>query len=133
MALRASAYRWRASHFLKWNPGEALRRHERVSRTKLAESAEVSIGTPELLDAVMNAQRRDARIMYARAVDLGSLQQTSQHSPVALTLGEHHERRGFKPCCHLLQSPGKRRWRREDALVRHDGQKLVYAWPWQRP
>jgi len=48
-----------------------LLRHERVSRSKVCESVEISVCTPELVDAMMDAQSGYARIVDARPGDLG--------------------------------------------------------------
>jgi hypothetical protein len=70
---------------------------ERVSCSKVCESVEVSVGTPEFSDAVMNAQSCDAGIVDTRPGGLGSFDQSMKHVPVAFRLGEHHEHWGLEP------------------------------------
>ena len=111
-----------------------LRRgEERVPARHVRKPAEVPVGGPQLVDAVVPAERGDPCVMHLGAGDAAR----HDHSPklflVAVRLSEQDERRNLHPRRDLVEGQLKRRWREVDTRMGDDGEKFVHAWPGDGP
>ncbi len=79
------------------------------------------------------AQCRDASIVDQRPCDSSFLKHYPESRPVTPIFIQNYDARGFQPRVNLVNGRGHRCGRRIDAGVRHDGQKLMHAWPGNCP
>src|SRR4051812_27797411 len=82
---------------------------------------------------MLNAKRRDARVVRPPAGDLTCRKQRTQRSPVLIRLGQQHKTWRLEPGIDLIDRRRERRRRTVDARMCDDGKKLVQARPENSP
>lgn len=107
--------------------------HQRIDDGECREAAEVAIGSPQLADAMIAADRGDASVMDLGTTDAALLKRGAKLRPVAFGLCQENQTRRLKPGFDLIDGGGKRGGRRIDTRMGHDGKKFMYTRPRNRP
>jgi hypothetical protein len=94
---------------------------QRVYDRKVCDAIEVSVRRPQLADAVLPAQSRDAGVVDLSSRNSAACDDSSQRQPVICRFGQEHEGWRLEPCVHLVESARQRRWRCVDAGMRDNG------------
>ena len=76
---------------------------------------------------------RDARIGNLSPGNSSGDDQRPQRRPVGFPLSQEHERGRLEPSVRPVERPAQARWRRVDAGMGDSSEKLVSAWPGDRP
>ena len=106
---------------------------QRIATRHVWEPAEVPVGGPELVGAVVPAERGDPRVMHLWADDAARRHQSAQLVPVAVRLAEQDQRRGLYPRGDLVEGELKRRGRAVDPRMGDDAEEFVDARPGDGP
>ena len=83
---------------------------ERIARAEGREAGEVAVGGQDLVDAVVAADRGDARVVDLRASDVAGANQPAERRPVCGRLGEQDERRRLEPAVRVAPAITNTRW-----------------------
>src|SRR3990172_1102745 len=107
--------------------------NQRIYHRHSGETPKIAVGGPELLDAVLQAQGRDTRVVHLWTHNFAGQQQPAQPFPVYLRFGEKNERRRLDPCIDLAKRSCERCRRREYFRMSNYCQEFVDAWPGNSP
>ena len=80
--------------------------HERIFHFDFRESTEVTVCGPQFDDAVLNADRRDARIVDTRPGNTARRENSIQGAPMFFSFSQSDDSWRFKPGADLIISLG---------------------------
>src|SRR6185369_1071817 len=106
---------------------------EWVSHHETVEPAEVAVGGPELADAMVATERRDARVVYLGPGDPTRPKDVAKLGPVRRSFAQQDETGRRHPGFDLSDRSFERRRGVKDSGVSHRAQELVEAGPRDRP
>lgn len=106
---------------------------QRIDDGDPGEAAKVTVCRPQLVDAMLPAQRCHPGIVDAGTDHLAGREEGAQGRPVARRFAEERDGRRLQPRVDLIERTVERSWRHVDAGVGDDGEKLMQARPWDRP